>query len=102
MELLSLTEAAALAGVHRATLYRHMEAGRIGFVYDRGNRKIREAELRRVYGPLRPTVKPVGQVDVQLAVAQERIRFLEALLNEKNARISQLEKTVLLLIKDKP
>lgn len=48
---LTTSEAARLFGIHRSTLYRHMEVGRLSWVQEpNGSRALDMSELIRVYG----------------------------------------------------
>jgi len=53
MAKLNISQAAKLAGVSRATIHKHLKAGKVSMsVEGDGTRVIDVAELERVYGPL--------------------------------------------------
>lgn len=117
MAIVSLSEACRLAKVSRTTLYRYVKKGVISEVLNHdGSKGIDTSELLRVFGSLHgetsvkqgvatgsetssETLRVSNETNVsgENALLQERIRGLELLLSEKDARISELASMVRLL-----
>lgn len=104
---LNLSQAAEKAGVSRNTLYKHIKEGKVSAQRDvNGRQSIELSELLRAYGALNgqsaqdsePKPRKVHTsntaatpLEVQLAIAEERVRQLEARLQEKAEAASKLE-----------
>jgi len=104
---LNLSQAAEKAGVSRNTLYKHIKEGKVSAQRDvNGRQSIELSELLRAYGALsgqsaqdsEPKPRKVHTsntaatpLEVQLAIAEERVRQLEARLQEKVEAASKLE-----------
>lgn len=104
---LNLSQAAEKAGISRNTLYKHIKEGKVSAQRDvNGRQSIELSELLRAYGALNgqsaqdsePKTRKVHTpntsatpLEVQLAIAEERVRQLEARLQEKAEAASKLE-----------
>lgn len=104
---LNLSQAAEKAGVSRNTLYKHIKEGKVSAQREANGRQFIElSELLRAYGALsgqsaqdsEPKPRKVNTpntsatpLEVQLAIAEERVRQLEARLQEKAEAASKLE-----------
>lgn len=104
---LNLSQAAEKAGVSRNTLYKHIKEGKVSAQREANGRQFIElSELLRAYGALsgqsaqdsEPKPRKVHTpntsatpLEVQLAIAEERVRQLEARLQEKAEAASKLE-----------
>lgn len=104
---LNLSQAAEKAGISRNTLYKHIKEGKVSAQRDvNGRQSIELSELLRAYGALNgsgaqdsePKPRKVHTpnttatpLEVQLAIAEERVRQLEARLQEKVEAASKLE-----------
>lgn len=104
---LNLSQAAEKAGISRNTLYKHIKEGKVSAQRDvNGRQSIELSELLRAYGALNgqsgqdsePKPRKVHTpntaatpLEVQLAIAEERVRQLEARLQEKAEAASKLE-----------
>lgn len=115
MTQLTLSAAARAAGVSRSTLHDHINTGKVSVQIDgRGRRTVDTSELLRAYGPLQGTPdgsagQSAGQIRTgadtsagqelsgRVAVLEAENRGLQALLNEKDARIEELRHVVRLL-----
>lgn len=107
--LLSMREAARRWGVSRATLQRHISAGKLSQSTDAdGTKGIDPAEMVRVYGePGRPQAGPVEPGEAAPAAAVEQaakmarleaeVSGLRDLVVEKDRRIADLQNAVQLL-----
>lgn len=115
MTILSLSAAARAAGISRSTLHDHINTGRVSVQIDgRGRRTVDTSELLRAYGTLEGAADSFagqsgGQIRTggdtfagqelagRVAVLEAENRGLQALLNEKDARIDELRHVVRLL-----
>jgi AcrR family transcriptional regulator len=107
MALHKISEAAALVGVTRQTLYRHIKSKGISVETDaEGATIIETSELIRVYGPLSPrdsseTVKSDGERQGQLQgddtekrLLQQEIAHLRDKLDDRETTIADLKATL--------
>jgi hypothetical protein len=111
MAIVNLTRAAALAGVSRNTLYRHISRGKLSTTrLPDGNRGVDTAELQRVFGTLtRPEERhPVAPRDVtensqalqrEVELLREQAQLykeqLEGCMHERNRLLSIIEQRLL-------
>jgi predicted site-specific integrase-resolvase len=92
MPQLSISEAARAAGVDRATLYRHVKAGKLSLTRDeKGRRVVDASELCRVFPPVLQTVavataESVDLLQAKLEAAEEKCALLQQQLNAATAR----------------
>ena len=65
---LTITEGARLAGVHRTTLRRHIDLGKVRLMQgEDGTMRVTLAEIERVYGPLSPShARPPDELDGEM------------------------------------
>jgi transposase-like protein len=83
MPQLSISEAARAAGVDRATLYRHVKAGKLSLTRDeKGRRVVDASELCRVFPPVLQTVavataESVDLLQAKLEAAEEKCALLQ-------------------------
>lgn len=69
---MTISAAARLYGIHRATLHRHIKAGRLSCVFEPdGSRALDLSELIRCYGEPPNTPEPVRQVATPHATGSE-------------------------------
>lgn len=101
MAKVGATEAARLAGIDRATLYRHVKAGKVSATVGKGGRKSFDtAELERAFGPLQQTAPrstprsarrsaTVGDPVQYVAELQREIARLERELDRVRAELHE-------------
>lgn len=105
----TLTEAIALTGKSRRTLYNHCDQGRLSYsIGPDGRRYFDTAELIRVYGPLHAIAHPEPPESAQVCTAE--IAHPDGPITEATAlrliaaieRLVEIEEKKLLLIEHKP
>ena len=98
---LTITQAAQRVGLSRATLYRHIQSGRLSVAVDENGRKwVDSSELDRVYGPdvhvrtsetLQERQEDVTGLHGQVADLRRQIAFLEGQIEIKDRQFQRLE-----------
>lgn len=109
--LVSISEAAKLAGVSRTTLYKkHIQTGTLTVTKNHQNRpEIDTSEIFRVFGSLNGTTKIeqpetqgltlplIDKNSVKIEQLQAELKHLQELLTEKDERIADLKKALNLI-----
>jgi hypothetical protein len=112
MALVSMSEAAKLAGISRTHLYKkYLAEGILSKKTDeQGNSVIDTAEILRVFGKLHsnnletPPVYESLQLDLQTenTILKAKLEMMERLLGEREARINDLKDSMKLIEHQKP
>lgn len=99
MAKVGVSAAARLAGITRATMYKHIYSGKLSAEKVEEGFSIDTAELLRVYGKLNDPNAPQTPEEItpDPEELQREIEHLQILLVEKDARISDLQRTINLL-----
>ena len=93
MALVSVTEAARLAGKNRATIHRYIKQGKLSQSTDAtGSKKVETSELLRVFGTISASPTTVLQRDVIQHDATIENVLPVAALQQKIALLEQLQK----------
>ena len=101
MALLTIAQAARIAGVARSTIYSHLQSGKLSATRTpTGERRIDTSELTRVYGPSGHTTQSnvVSPTSLDIVLLQARIEALEAQnrLLQDEVQVGREEKAKLL------
>lgn len=112
MALVSISEAARLAGISRTHLYKkYLAEGILSKTQDeQGNSVIDTAEILRVFGKLHGDNSVTDEVNIPLheelqaenSVLKAKIEMMERLLEEREARINDLKDSIKLIGHDQP
>lgn len=112
MALVSISEAARLAGISRTHLYKkYLAEGILSKTTDeQGNSVIDTAEILRVFGKLHGDNSVTDDVNISLheelqaenSVLKAKIEMMERLLEEREARINDLKDNIKLIGHDQP
>jgi AcrR family transcriptional regulator len=100
MSQLTIAAAARAAGVDRATLYRHVKAGKLSLTRDeRGRRVVDVSELHRVFPPVLQTVAPATAesadlLQAKLEAVEEKCALLQQQLSAATAREQWMQQQI--------
>lgn len=93
MALVNYTQASILADISRATLYRHIQDGRVSITIDaQGKKVIDTAELERAYGTLKNLKQShdgQNETPIETQLLAQTITFLETQLDDKNRQLEE-------------
>jgi DNA-binding transcriptional MerR regulator len=100
MSLVSISEAAKLAGLSRTQIYRYISKGKVSVNKDDPNHpKIDTIELLRVFPKLHPTERPDTYTTERPDTAKkelllQRVHHLEELLQERDKRLQEKDERI--------
>lgn len=120
MALVSITEAARLAGKSRRTIQRHIATGKLSLSHnDMTGKSIETSELIRCYGDIKHkdvtpdcvatqvtmsrdvTIK-IDKSDAEIELLKKEVELLKQRLQDKDAHIDSLKQAILLIESKRP